>query len=79
MEILAIESDLKELLDYSSRSLVGKILKRIELTNNPELIKIKPQIKELVYEEYRTLRDILLAQSKGINVTIYEFKSKDVK
>ena len=50
------------MLDVRARTLVGKLLKRIDvlcLTKNltPELYK--SLVKELVYEEFRTLREFI--------------------
>lgn len=61
-ELLFIYLD--EVLSFESSKLVGKIMKRFEILNNPELLK--KEIKELIYEEFRELRDIFFAYSKGL-------------
>ena len=71
--ILQIDEDyLKELLDYNSRSLCGKLLKRFEISDN--LSVIKAQVKELVYEEARSLRDLFHAHNRGLEITQFNFR-----
>lgn len=70
-EILRIESDyLKELLDYMSKSMVGKLLKRFEILEDKDAIKA--EAKELVYEEFRQLRDLMYAHNRGMNITQFK-------
>jgi hypothetical protein len=72
-KIYQIEADyLKELMDYSGKSLVGKILKRFEIIENRDIIK--SDVKELVYEEIRQLRDLIVAHNRGLNITQFNFK-----
>ncbi len=66
------ESFLKEVIDYSSRSLVGKLLKRFDILNDK--IALKSESKELIYEEFRQFRDLLLAYDKGFVFTTFNFK-----
>lgn len=68
---------LKSTIDFTSSSLVGKLLKRFEILQNKD--DIKKSCKELVYEEFRHLRDNLLAYNTGRTVTIWNFKKKEVK
>lgn len=71
-EILRIDSDyLKELLDYTGKSLVGKLLKRFEILENKDAIKA--EAKELIYEEIRQLRDLVYAHNRGLNITQFRF------
>jgi len=63
---------LKELLDYISRSLVGKILKRFEILDNKDAIK--KASRELVYEELRNLHKLIEAHTKGLNISQFKFK-----
>lgn len=71
-EILRIDSDyLKELLDYTGKSLVGKLLKRFEILDNKDTIKA--EAKELIYEEIRQLRDLVYAHNRGLNITQFKF------
>jgi len=71
------EKYLKETLDFHSRSLVGKLLKRIEILENKE--SIKKVSKELIYESYRDLQELFKAYSKGVSVTYFEFKTQEDK
>jgi len=72
---LKIQEDyLKELSDHVSSSLVGKILKRFEITDNKDFIK--KDVKELIYEEFRHFKELLVAHNKGIDITIIKFKSR---
>ena len=71
--IFQIEEDyLKELIDYAGKALVGKILKRFEIIENRDIIK--SDTKELVYEEFRSLRDLIIAHNRGLNITQFNFK-----
>ena len=66
------EEYLKELLDYIGRSLVGKLLKRFEIIENREIIK--NEAKELIYEQLRTLRDLIISHNKGLDMVEFKFK-----
>ena len=51
-----------------SNKIVGKCMKRFELSNDKEVIKV--EIKELLYEFMRDLKDILVINGKdAINLT----------
>ena len=63
-ELTISEDYLKELLDYVSSATVGKIMKRFEILKDKDAIKAT--IKELVYENYRTLREYIKAFNKGV-------------
>jgi len=69
---------LKKLCQDQSRSLVGKACKQIEvLQAQPTLSKEakdvlnlqKALIKELIYEEFRTLKNTVIAYSEGREYT----------
>lgn len=66
---------LLEVMDYSSSSLVGRILKRFEIIDDQKLLKAS--IKELVYEEMRHVRDLLIAGGHGLEQTVFSFKKGD--
>jgi len=73
---LEIEAEyLKELLDYESRSLVGKIMKRHEILGSTDN-KLKAFEKELVYEEFRQLFSLIVAAGKGSYKKVFNFKSR---
>jgi len=65
---------LEELISIRSKNLVGKVLKRFEIFDDKETIK--SSCKELIYEEFRTLRDLLVAHNKGLNITVLKFVKK---
>jgi len=58
------EDYLDELIDKSSKSLVGRIMKRFEIFEDKKIIKAS--IKELVYENYRTLKEYITTFDKGV-------------
>ena len=63
---LNIEEDLlKHIFHTEAQKIVGKCLKRFELTDDKELIK--KEIKELLYEAMRDVRDTLVNCSKSKN------------
>ena len=67
---------LHEVTDTCSRTTVGKILKRIDIFDDKEVLK--KEVKELIYEEYRALKALLEAHSNGVlSTTVIEFKSKE--
>lgn len=76
-EIKLTESYLDEAITLASKSLVGKLLKRFEIIEDKNIIKA--EARELIYENYRYLRDILLAFDKGRDITIFDFKTKNNK
>ena len=71
-KVLHITEDyLNQLISYTGKSLVGKILKRFEILDDKDAIK--KAAKELVYEEYRQLRDLIIAYDKGLEINIFKF------
>lgn len=72
-EITIPEDQLKQIIDYTSSSLVGKILKRFEVLEDKNAIKASA--KELVYEEFRNFKKILLAYQDGREFTAIQFKT----
>lgn len=69
------ENYLQELIDYTSKSLVGKLLKRFEIIEDKNVIK--KDAKELIYEEFRQLRDLIKAHNEGRDLTQIKFKTKE--
>lgn len=67
------EEYLGELITYNSKALVGKILKRFEILGNKEAVK--SATKELIYEQFREFRNLILAHDKGLNMTIFKFET----
>jgi len=73
--VLTIDDEyLKEILDYSGKGLVGKVLKRFEILDDKD--SIKRETKELIYEQFRHLRDLLIAHNRGLEITQFVFKTK---
>ena len=69
---ISIDEDyLKELTDFVSKSLVGKLLKRFEIIEDKNIIKV--EAKELIYESFRDLRSLIDAHTKGLNITQFNF------
>lgn len=67
---------LNDVIDTCSRTTVGKLLKRIDIFGDKDTLK--KEVKELVYEEYRTLKALLEAHSDGLLSTrVVEFKTDD--
>lgn len=69
MELKMNHEYLLELLDYESKTLVGKICKRFEIIENKAILK--SDIKELIYEEFRHVRDLLLAAGRGLEQRVF--------
>lgn len=62
---------LRELLKSSSTGLVGKMMKRFELSSN--LPEIKNQSRELVYETFRDFSNLLDAHQNGVEQSKWVF------
>ena len=56
------ENTLNYICQKEANKIVGKCMKRFELTDNKEIIKA--EIKELLYEFMRDLRDLLVINGK---------------
>ena len=67
IKIILTESLLNTIFDQESKKIVGKCMKRFELTDDKELIK--KEIKELLYEALRDIKDILLLNKEAIKLT----------
>lgn len=63
------ESLLNQIFQQESSKLVGKCLKRFELSDNKD--EIKKQVKEILYEGLRDIKDYITTYGKeAINLTI---------
>ena len=71
------ESYLDELIESNSKDLVGKLLKRLELSSN--LPEIKLQQKNLVYEQYRSFKALLSAHQNGVEQSQWVFINRKGK
>ena len=58
------EKFLDSIIDKSSRCLCGLVMKRFEIFK--EKNAIKASIKELIYENYRSLKEIIKSFSSGV-------------
>lgn len=58
------EKFLDEIINKCSKSLVGITMKRFEIHDNKE--EIKREIKELIYESYRNLKNLIKSFDTGI-------------
>lgn len=68
-KIIINEDLLNQIFKLESTKTVGKVLKRFDLSNNKE--EIKKQVKEIMYEAYRDIRDIIVLNGKeSIHLTI---------
>lgn len=68
-------SYLDEVLSFESSKLVGKICKRCEIISDPETLK--KEIKELIYESSRDVRDIFVAYSRGLEKSYFILQNKE--
>jgi len=75
-KITLTESFIHNLFQNESSKICGKCMKRFELSDNKE--EIKKQIRELIYEFMRDLRDnIIVCGKESIHLTNIESKSKE--
>jgi hypothetical protein len=72
------EKFLNETLRDQSRSIVGRLCKRIEILENENIPQnkkskiLKDFQRELVYESYRDLKNILKAHATGVSYNKYK-------
>lgn len=75
MNIISLDLELfKLVLEQEAKRLVGKCMKRFELTDDKEAIKAN--VKEIIYEEFRSIIDILQT-GKILFVNQNEYKKGD--
>ena len=74
MDLKLTDRYVEEITNKVSSQLVGKILKRFEIIDEKALLKIT--IKELIYEEFRNARDLLIAGGVGLEQRQFVFKKK---
>lgn len=72
MEIKITSEYIDDACGYVGRSLVGKLLKRMEIVEDRTVLKALT--KEMVYEELRHLRDLFLAANPQSQITQFQFK-----
>ena len=66
------EDALRELTEFQAKALVGRVCKRFEILDKKE--DIKREAKELIYESYRQLIELVYAYDKGKPITQFNFK-----
>lgn len=76
-EIKLSEQFLKQTLDSSSQALVGKLLKRFEIHEDKNSVKLES--KELIYEHFRQLKELLIAFDKGRVAWKFKVKHEDAQ
>jgi hypothetical protein len=65
-------SYLDEVLSFESAKLVGRSLKRIEILSDAE--NLKKEIRELIYESFRDIKDIFIAYGRGLEKSYFVIK-----
>lgn len=65
------EKELEEVVNMASKKTVGKVLKRFEIHNNIPVLK--SEIRELLYESFRDLEDLIVASGKGYQHSTFKF------
>lgn len=68
---------LDEVFQSESAKLVGKVMKRMELIQDRDILK--KDVREVIYEQFREIRDIFYAYSSGIEMTKFIFKQSMTK
>ncbi len=68
-EVNISEQDLDYVIQFCAKKLVGKVCKRFEIHDNLPVLKV--EIKELLYEGTRDMKDLILATSKGLKPKVY--------
>jgi predicted house-cleaning noncanonical NTP pyrophosphatase (MazG superfamily) len=67
------EESLNQIIDQEARKTVGHILNQYDLIEDKNLLK--KEIKEILYQSYRNLRDMVRVVGKeSINLTITKSK-----
>lgn len=69
------EELLNQIIDRESKKYVGIILRRYEIIADRETLK--KETKELIYEAYRNIRDILLTCKEAIRLKNAEMKGEE--
>ncbi len=68
------EAYLQELIEQVSKRVVGKVLKRHDIFEVEK--RVKDLTKELIYEGFREFRDLVIAHNEGLNISVFNFKTK---
>lgn len=69
------DETLRDIIDFSAKKIVGKIMKRFEIIVDKDILK--KEIKELLYENARDVSDLIYTAGKGIDpITKFNFTKK---
>lgn len=71
------EEYLDEVISFQGKKLCGKLMKRFEIIDDKEALK--KCSKELVYEAFRDLKDILVAHNYGFKLKSFEFNTQNTE
>ena len=71
------EKSLDQLIRHMSKKVVGKSMKRFEIHDNVQVLK--NEMRELIYEGFRDLKDLLIASGHGLDMTSFDFKTNKGK
>jgi hypothetical protein len=66
---------MSRVIPFYSSKLVGKIFKRFDVIQDKEVLRL--EIRELVYEHYRELKELIEAYGDGIEMSFFTFKKQD--
>jgi hypothetical protein len=61
-------------MNHVSSALVGKVMKRMELFD--DRVVLRKEVKELIYEQFRHFKDLLIAHSAGLELVKVQFMSR---
>jgi hypothetical protein len=73
MELKLNVEYVRDLLDYLGRTFVRKAMKRFEVIEDRNVLK--GEMKELIYEEIRNIRNLLIASGEDSKHTIWKFNN----
>lgn len=60
-----------QVLPFYASKLCGKLLKRFDLFEDREILK--KEIKELIYEHFRELKELIEAYGQGVEMSFFLF------
>ena len=61
-----------QVLPFYSSKLVGKIFKRFDVIKDREVLRL--DIKELIYEHFRELKELIEAYGNGVEMSFFRFQ-----
>ena len=66
---------LEKAFPFEASKLVGKVCKRFEIIEHHDTLK--KEIKELIYESFRDIINLVDAYEKGVEKSYFNFKTKE--